>query len=198
VRERTAVIPNGVDGRRFHPGDQAAARQRIGVAADRRVVFFPNTPTEPNKRLWLAEKAVDLVRREIGDVQLVVPANQHIPHDRMPDWYRAADLVLLTSLREGSPNVVKEAIACGVPVVTTDVGDVREWMEPAIGEIVDGSEAAIASAVKRALLDRPAGNPARVMSRISSEAVARRLIELYRTAVARRAPSPSAEVARTT
>jgi glycosyltransferase involved in cell wall biosynthesis len=51
---------------------------------------------------------------------------QGVPHSEVPVWMNGSDTLLLTSLHEGSPNVVKEALACNLPVVSVDVGDVRE------------------------------------------------------------------------
>jgi teichuronic acid biosynthesis glycosyltransferase TuaC len=52
-----------------------------------------------------------------------------VPHEEVPVWLNASDVVLLTSLHEGSPNIVKEALACNIPVVSVDVGDVRERIQ---------------------------------------------------------------------
>jgi glycosyltransferase involved in cell wall biosynthesis len=49
-----------------------------------------------------------------------------VPHDALPDWYRAADVTVLSSWSEGLPNVLRESLACGTPFVSTDVGSVRE------------------------------------------------------------------------
>jgi len=50
-------------------------------------------------------------------------------HQDVPIWLNASDVVLLTSLHEGSPNVIKEALGCDVPIVSVDVGDVRERIQ---------------------------------------------------------------------
>ena len=63
--------------------------------------------------------------RTCGPVRLVELDGKQ-PPDLMPTMMNAADCLILTSDHEGSPNVVKEAIACGLPVVTRDVGDVRQ------------------------------------------------------------------------
>jgi glycosyltransferase involved in cell wall biosynthesis len=52
-----------------------------------------------------------------------------VPHEEVPLWLNAADVVLLTSTHEGSPNAVKEALACNVPIVSVEVGDVRERID---------------------------------------------------------------------
>jgi glycosyltransferase involved in cell wall biosynthesis len=52
-----------------------------------------------------------------------------VPHERVPWYMNAANAMLLTSTREGSPNTVKEALACNLPVVTTDVGDTAQRVE---------------------------------------------------------------------
>jgi glycosyltransferase involved in cell wall biosynthesis len=84
--------------------------------------------SKPVKRVELARAAVDLVRREMPDVELKVATG--LPHDRMPLLAGACDVLLLTSTHEGWPNIVKEALACNTPFVATDVGDL-----PSIAEI---------------------------------------------------------------
>jgi glycosyltransferase involved in cell wall biosynthesis len=124
---RIRIIPNGVDLERFKPLDRHESRDRLGWRADRLNVLFPANTGDPRKRPGLARAAVE------GAERLGVGVDLHclrgVPHDRVPIWLNAADAVLLTSLHEGSPNIIKEALACDVPVVSVDVGDVRERIQ---------------------------------------------------------------------
>jgi glycosyltransferase involved in cell wall biosynthesis len=94
-------------------------------------VLFASSNADPVKRPWLANAAV------AEAVTLGVPAELHfltgVPNSEVPEWLSASDVLLLTSLHEGSPTVVKEALACGVPIVSVDVGDVAERLEPIEG-----------------------------------------------------------------
>jgi teichuronic acid biosynthesis glycosyltransferase TuaC len=123
-RHRVRVIPNGVDLNRFQPLDRADCRTRLGWRADMFHILFPKTNGASVKRPALARDALDRLRR------LGVSADLHdlagVPHADVPVWMNASDALLLTSAHEGSPNVVKEALACDLPVVSVDVGDVRE------------------------------------------------------------------------
>ena len=75
-----------------------------------------------------------------------------VPHERVPLWLNASDSILLTSTHEGSPNVVKEALACDVAVVSTDVGDVRERIEGIDGcYVADATPADLAGKLRLAL-----------------------------------------------
>jgi len=127
---RYAIIPCGVDLDKFHPMDRRVCRRRLGIPGDAMVIFFPANPQVQRKRFPLAQEAVSLMRREIGDVVLLTGGG--IDADDMPYYYNAADVVLQTSYCEASPTVVKEALGCETPVVSTDVGDTRE--------IIDGVE----------------------------------------------------------
>ncbi|MRR23457.1 glycosyltransferase, partial [bacterium] len=115
-----SVIPNGVDMRLFAPAPKSEARELLGLP-DKKIVLFAADPSRAEKNFALAQKAVRLMGRD--DTLLLTVHG--VPHDRMPLYYNAADVLILTSLWEGSVNSVKEAMACNLPVVSTHVGDVR-------------------------------------------------------------------------
>lgn len=119
------VVPHGVDLELFRPAPQRAARAEIGWRADVPQVLFPYSPHREVKDYPRAERVLERVRdRYRADVEL--QTLQNVPHEEMPRYLNAADALLLTSKWEGSPNTVKEAMACNLPVVSTDVGDVPE------------------------------------------------------------------------
>lgn len=95
----------------------------LGLPSDGRVALFVGDPARPEKRYWLAQKTVNLLVSRI-QVELIVASSG--PYEQVPLYYmNACDALLLTSSHEGSPNAVKEALACNLPVVSVDVGDVR-------------------------------------------------------------------------
>jgi teichuronic acid biosynthesis glycosyltransferase TuaC len=118
---RIWVIPNGVDLELFTPANAREARRTLGWSDASRHVLFPAPPSRPEKRYELARAAVD---RAGPGVEL--HALDGVPHHEVPLWLNAADVVLLTSTHEGSPVVIKEALACARPIVAVDVGDVEE------------------------------------------------------------------------
>lgn len=116
-----SVIPNGVDLSTFKPLDKEFSCNRIGWLNDKKHVLFAANPQRYEKNYEFAQKAVACLKRI--DVELHHLDN--VPSEIMQYYYNASDVVILTSLWEGSPNVIKEAMACRRPIVSTDVGDVR-------------------------------------------------------------------------
>ena len=118
------VIPNGVNLDIFHPIDFRTAREAVGFKEGKKYVIWCSHPSRPEKNWRLAEQAVESVKCKVEGVELVAV------YDKTPDevctYMNAADCLLLTSDSEGSPNVIKETMACNCPIVTTDVGDVNE------------------------------------------------------------------------
>lgn len=123
-RSKVRIIPNGVDLDLFAPREQQECREKLGWAADRIHVLFPTTCGDPRKRFDLAKAAVEEAAR--GGLRWEIHQLHGVAHATVPLWLNASDVVLLTSLHEGSPNVIKEALACNVPIVSVDVGDVAE------------------------------------------------------------------------
>jgi len=122
--DKIHVIPSGIDLDRFNPADPLACKQKLGLDPRSFHVLFASNNGDPVKRPWLAKAAVEQISHRSRPVEFHYLTG--IPGPEMPHWLNAGDALLLTSLHEGSPNVVKEALACGLPVVSVNVGDVAE------------------------------------------------------------------------
>jgi teichuronic acid biosynthesis glycosyltransferase TuaC len=134
-----SIIPTGVDLRQFVPGNRLSARAELGWQMDQPTVIF-NASRDPSiKRLDLAQAVVERANQKIPDIRFEVLDGFQDP-DRIPVMLQAADCLLLTSQYEGSPNVVKEAMACGLPVVSVDVGDVYKRLEGVQPSLVAGPD----------------------------------------------------------
>lgn len=120
---RPVVIPSGLDLELFRPLDYRTARIKLGWPADEKVVLFVGNPALYGKNFRLAEEVINILRTEVP-VELRVVWD--VPHLDVPLLMSGADALLFTSLQEGSPNAVKEALACNLPVVSVPVGDVVE------------------------------------------------------------------------
>jgi glycosyltransferase involved in cell wall biosynthesis len=122
--KKASVLPNGVGLDLFKPVPRQEAMKITGME-NGKVILFASDPSRSEKNYPLAEEAVR--RAKIPQGQLYVVNNK--PHEMIPYFMNSGDVLLLTSLWEGSPNVIKEAMACGLPIVSTDVGDVREVID---------------------------------------------------------------------
>lgn len=121
--QNISMIPNGVDLVRFKPKNKLEARANLGISLKSKIVIFVSDPKRAEKNFPLAKKAVQLLNDL--NIKLIPIFNQS--HVKLVEYYNAADLIILTSFHEGSPNVIKEAMACNCPIVSTLVGDVK-WV----------------------------------------------------------------------
>ena len=118
---KAVIIPNGVNMNRFYPIEKYVARLKIGHNSTHKRILFLADPHRMEKNYLLAERAVESFKEE-AHLSVVYD----IPNEMVPWHINAADVVLLTSKWEGSPNIVKEAMACNCSIVSVDVGDVRQ------------------------------------------------------------------------
>ncbi|MGQ4556058.1 glycosyltransferase [Halobellus sp. GM3] len=140
------VIPHGIDLDLFRPLPQAAARREVGWDEDVHHVLFPYDPSRPVKNFERAARVVDLARART-DEPIELQTAGGLDHDRIPLYMNAADAMLLTSVREGSPNTVKEAMACNLPVVATDVGDLSDRLADVAHSAVETTDGDLAAAL---------------------------------------------------
>jgi teichuronic acid biosynthesis glycosyltransferase TuaC len=128
-REKKVVyLPNGTNSSFFKPMDKSQCRKELGWDVNKHYVLYmdSNAGTRTVKRHDRYEEVLKILNKEFGDVVSVELTNT--PRERIPIFMNACDLHLMTSDFEGSPNSVKECLCCNTPVVSTDVGNVRDMM----------------------------------------------------------------------
>ena len=168
-------VPKGVDVETFRP-DGPHVRAALGL--ERKRIALVVSRLVPIKNVALAVDAMSIAARSRSDLALVLVGDGplraglearvaalglggqvvfagRVPHEEMPRWYRSADLFVLPSEFDNSPNVALEAMASGVPVVATDVGGLRQYVHHGVnGDLVPaGDGAALARSMLRYLDD---------------------------------------------
>ncbi len=160
--EKIAVVRNGVDREIFYPRDREESRRRLGLDAQSQIILTIGALVplkgidrligamalmrDTNAKLYVIGEGPErdalesrIAKHDLTDRVVLVGAR---PQMELADWYSAADLFCLASRREGCPNVVIEAMACGLPVVAADVGGVGELIsKPNCGRLVSSPTA---------------------------------------------------------
>jgi len=119
--KKVHVIPNGVDLHMFVPMDKRKCQEQLGWDEEKKHILFPANPIRYEKNYVLALQSI----KSLDDINLELHYFENVSHLQTPLWYNAADVILLTSLWEGSPNAIKEAMACNKSIVATNVGDIE-------------------------------------------------------------------------
>jgi teichuronic acid biosynthesis glycosyltransferase TuaC len=175
------VIPSGVDATQFRPVDRAQARRLLGWPLGGRVVLFNAGHDARNKRLDLAEQACEEACLTFPGLRLEVLHGDTNP-GLIPVLMNAADCLLVASDSEGSPTVVQEALACGLPIVSVPVGDIEERLKGVNhSRVVLRDKSLLARAIVE-LTEAPLRSNGRSkIGEISLEAIAQQLKGLYET-----------------
>jgi teichuronic acid biosynthesis glycosyltransferase TuaC len=184
-REDACIMPPGVNLEVFRPLDRDECRRKLGLAAGKKYVFFPYDPAVARKRFDLVQESVKLARAEVPELEILQVAG--IAQQRLPVYYNAADIFLLPSLAEGSPNGVKEAMAVNLPVIVAEVGDVRELIGQTEGCYIVPREApVIAEKIVEICRRNARTNGREWIAKWSLEGAGTKVLEVYAQALARR------------
>ena len=175
-KDKQTVIPCGVDFDLFTPRLKADSRKRLGLSVSKRFILFSSAFTVAVKNYPLARAAVDLVQD--GSTELLELANYS--RSEVALLFTAVDVALMTSFSEGSPQFIKEALACNCPVVSTDVGDVRLVMERIAGCYICSYEPAdVADKLRKALALTSPIDARPHIQRFSNQLIAGQIHSIY-------------------
>lgn len=178
-----SVIPCGIGLETFYPFDKFEARTRLGWNVEDKIIVFSSSFTNPVKNYKLAKLAIANLTNDYNKLRLVELHGKN--RNEVNDILNAADLLLMTSFSEGSPQIVKEAMACNLPIVSTDVGDVR-WV---IGDtkgcyVTTFDPVDVVEKIKLALefsekIGRIKGRERIIELGLDSETIAKKVIDVY-------------------
>jgi len=172
------VIPHGVDAERFEPTPQSVAKERVGWDREGPHVLFPYPKEREVKDYPRAKAVVERTSQQL-DADPTLHTLHGVAHEQMADYYNAADALLLTSKREGSPNSVKEALACNLPVVSTDVGDVTERLDGVDPSFVCESDGELVDSLCRVLRRGERSNGRETLGDLRLSQMAERIKAVY-------------------
>jgi len=176
--EGVHVIANGVDLDLFKPAGQAEARRSLGLGLQQKFVLFPYGAQRPVKRFDLIESAVAQAREAVPELEILRVSG--LPQSRMPLYMNAADVLVVASQSEGSPNTVKEAMATNLPIITVDVGDTAELVGQTEGcHLVSRDAEQIAAKIAEVCRRGTRTRGRERMASYSMENVARRIVQVY-------------------
>lgn len=184
--KKAQVIPNGVDLKLFKYTDKNEARKKIGYSKDKKLIIFVANPSRAEKNYKLALQSINQLKSYEAELLSVY----NVSSEEVATYMSAADVLLLTSKWEGSVNVIKEALASNLPLVSVNVGDVAHNINGVSGcyltsfnpqEIASKLEEAISFSEK---YNRTNGREKIVSLGLDSKSVALRIINLYNTVLA--------------
>ena len=172
-----SLIPCGVDINLFKSRDKAKARKIFDLNEDKKYILFAGAFANSVKNSALAKSAVSL----INNVCLI--ELQGYSREEVALLINAVDVVLLTSFTEGSPQIIKEAMACNCPIVSAPVGDIENVISGTAGCFISTYEPTnIANKLKQALeYEKRTDGRERILALgLDRETVARQILSVYK------------------
>ncbi|MCH8157650.1 MAG: glycosyltransferase family 4 protein [Nitrospinae bacterium] len=147
-KDRITILPNGIDLELFDSIDKTAARKQLGLPVDRPVLLTVGLLSARKGHKYLLAALPEILKKN-GNLEVVIVGEGEVRHDlestiaklnlqdrvtlagfqkveTIPTWLNAADIFVLPSLLEGTPNTLLEAMACGLPIIATSVGGIAE------------------------------------------------------------------------
>lgn len=183
LKSKSSIIPAGISTSVFRKMDREACKRQLDLDPEVNYVFF-NANNPVVKRLDIAEQVVALLKDK--NVRLL-SLNGGVMPDEIPVFLNASFALLLCSESEGSPLVIKEAMACSLPIVSVNVGDVAERIAGVDHCYIVAQEAPVLAEKLRSLLDsgvdRTNGKEVLVAQGIDSRTTTQRIVEVYHAAI---------------
>ncbi|MBW2569491.1 MAG: glycosyltransferase family 4 protein [Deltaproteobacteria bacterium] len=178
-KQKAIVLPNGVDLDLFKDRSMKQARLTLNLDFKKKYVLFAGKYNIPQKGFHIVEQAVRKLK--IIDPRYELLWVHRVPHSEVPLYMNAANVLALPSIKEGSPNVIKEALACNLPLVATNVGDVKDLVNGVHGcRIAERTPEAFAAAIHEIVSQGEKSNGRKAVEHLSIERVGQRLVTFYK------------------
>lgn len=183
----SSVIPCGVDLNIFHPIQRDIAYQTLGLDPETHYILFAGAFDNEVKNPQLAKEAIELFNSQSEQKEGIhlLELKGYCRYD-VALLMNAVDCLLMTSHSEGSPQVIKEALVCGCPIVSVDVGDVAEQLEIVEGCYVatNNNPKVLAELLKKAMAyDRTNAGKQKNADCLDNRHVAKELLRVYRSVI---------------
>lgn len=124
-KKKLIILPNGVDFEKFRPLNKESCRKKLNLPINKKIILFLGNPSDPRKNINLLKKAIKKTNQK--NILLITP--YPFQNKDLIYYLNSVDLLAFTSFKEGSPNVIKEAMACNCPIVSTNSGDIKQTIQ---------------------------------------------------------------------
>ena len=182
-KQNHSLLPCGIDFSELQLIPRSEARQRMKLDLDKKYVLFAGAFDNQVKNAPLAKEAVAFLQNE----KLELLELKGYSREEVTLLMCAADAFLMTSFTEGSPQVIKEAMTCGCPIVSVDVGDVKERVDGVAGCYVANTREPkeLAELIRKALAfeGKTKGREKIIMDGLDNRQVAKNLLSLYESII---------------
>jgi len=121
-KKNVFIVPNGVNFDKFKLVNKHGTRKELGLPNDKKIILFSGKQDDPNKNLELVKNSISYL--DTKDFVIITP--YPVKHTEIPKYLNACDILVFPSIKEGSPNLIKEALACNTKIVATPSGDILE------------------------------------------------------------------------
>lgn len=176
TKKNPIVIPCGIDLDRFYPINKEEARKTLNFSNEKKYILFSSSFSNNVKNYPLAKEAVSIV----NDDNIEILELKGYSRDEVALLMNAVDMVILTSLREGSPQFIKEAMSCNTPIVSVDVGDVKEVIQNTDGCFLAENDASdLSEKIKKALEFGSKTDGRDQINRFDNKSIAKQIINIY-------------------
>jgi glycosyltransferase involved in cell wall biosynthesis len=177
-RKDALVLPYGLDVDTFKPCPQDAARRELGLPMNSPLILFPYNPQRRIKRFDLVQQAATILSEKFPGIQVLAIHDK--PQKMVATYMNACDVMILASESEGAPGAIREAMACNLPIVSVDVGDVADLIRDIEGcYICKKTPSSIAAEVTKALTLRKRSNGCTAASQFDLKKTAFALFTVY-------------------
>jgi glycosyltransferase involved in cell wall biosynthesis len=201
IEGKITVVPIAVDMDRFQPLDKMKIREKYNFGNDDKIIIFVGR-LEKEKNLLMLINAFSKIKGKIANAKLVLVGRgreehklrekirelklecvifmDEVENEKVPELLNCADVFAFCSFYEGSPTVIKEALACNVPVVSADVGDVGKVLENIDGcYIADNNVDDFTQKIMRVLEEGRKINSREKMLQFSCESIGEATLLIY-------------------